>query len=142
VIGPGWLPGYRPRPKRHTLAYIRSRRRMKSRAIKAATLARVGNTENSTSEEVLGQSMLFDQAAEFPVATAVPREPRARAVATLAALQRWIGERWKWLRPRTVPCAVAGLGMVGILAATDYLAHQYGKTKPAPRVVHIEVAPH
>jgi hypothetical protein len=111
---------------------------VKSRANKAASVAPVRNTGTSSSEEAL---VLFDQAAEFPVATAVPREPRARVVATLAALQRWIGARWKWLRPRTVPCAVAALGMFAVLAATDYLAHHYGKTKPAPRVVHIEVAP-
>jgi hypothetical protein len=139
VIGPGWLPGYRARPKRHTLAYMRSRRRARSRKNGPASALPLRNTGNSTSEEAL---VLFDQAAEFPVATAVPREPRARAIAAIAALQRWLGARWSWLRPRTVPCAVAGLGMFAVLAATDYLAHEYGKTKPAPRAVLIDVTPH
>jgi hypothetical protein len=85
--------------------------------------------------------VLFDHgSAEFPVATTVPRETRARAVALVAGLQRWLADRWAWLRPRTVPVAVAGLGMLGILAFSDYLTHVHD-SGPAPRAVHIDVAP-
>ena len=135
MIGPGWLPGYRPRRAlQRTLAYTRLRRRSRSRVMKQDTSPRVVNTE----------IVLFDHGpTEFPVATAVPREPRARAVAMLASLERWLAARWAWLRPRTVPCAVAGLGMMAILASADYLAHHHGDepSASAPRIVHIEVAP-
>lgn len=134
MIGPGWLPGLRTRaPRRHTLAYMRGRRRSRARANKQATPAPSVNTE----------IVLFDHGpAEFPVATAVPREPRARAIALAAALERWLLARWHWLKPRTVPCAVAGLGMWAVLASADYLAHQHGtQAKSDARVVQIQIAP-
>jgi hypothetical protein len=83
--------------------------------------------------------VLFDHGpTEFPVATAVAREPRARMIALVADLQRWLSARWQWLRPRTVPCAVACLGMLALIASADYLAHQ---NVEAPHVVHIDIAP-
>lgn len=83
---------------------------------------------------------MFDHGpAEFPVAIAVPREPRARAIALLANLERWVAARWSWFRPRTVPCAVAGLGMIAVMASAHYLAHQHDDAH-APRVVTIHVA--
>jgi hypothetical protein len=140
VIGPGWLPGYRPRlgqGRKRTLAYTRTtsrKRRRSPRALKKQDVApRAMNTE----------IVLFDHGpAEFPVATAVPREPRARLIATLADLKRWVAARWDWFKPRTVPCAVAGLGMVAVIASAHYLAHQHDDDAAqirAPRVVHISV---
>jgi len=71
----------------------------------------------------------------------VAREPRARVTALVSALQGWLSERWQWLRPRTVPCAVAGLGMVAVMAAADYLAHYEVEHAPSVHVVHIDIAP-
>jgi len=73
---------------------------------------------------VNNEIVLFDHGpAEFPVATARPRELRARAIALAAHLQLWLRARWAWFRPRTVPCAVAALGMIAVLASANYLAH-------------------
>ena len=136
MIGPGWLPGYRPRvghARKRTLAYMRQRRRS-PRAIKKQDAApRAMNTD----------IVLFDHGpAEFPVATAVPREPRARLIATVADLKRWVAARWEWFKPRSVPCAVAGLGMVAVIASAHYLAHQHDDDAAqvrTPRLVHISV---
>ncbi len=116
MIGPGWLPGTRLRPtlRKRTLAYMPARRRARPRANKQAPLGTLPNTE----------PVLFDHRfAEFPVAHAVPHEPRARAIALAAALERWLAARWLWLRPRTVPCAVAALGMIAVIAFSNYLAN-------------------
>jgi hypothetical protein len=129
---------YRPRGlsplSKRTIAYTR-RRRKKSRPVeKQARSARPVNTE----------IVLFDHGpAEFPVAAVRPREPSARAVAAIASLQRWLAARWQWLRPRAVPCAVAGLGMVAVLAFSDYLAHykEDCSNTHAPAPVHIDLAP-
>jgi hypothetical protein len=136
VIGPGWLPGVRARPmsslRRRTLAYTRTRRRSQRRPNKQATPLTTANTD----------LVLFDHGpSEFPVATARAREPRARVIALVADLQRWLVARWQWLRPRTVPCAVACLGMIAILASADYLAHQHVDHVTATHVVHIDIAP-
>jgi hypothetical protein len=135
MIGPGWLPGARLRPsaRKRTLPYTRTRRRARPRMNKQAPIAQVPNTDH----------VLFDHGpAELPVATTVPRAARARVVALVADLQHWVAARWQWLRPRTVPCAVAGLGMVAVLASADYLAHSHGKNAapPSAKVVHINVA--
>ena len=133
MIGPGWLPGYRPRlgaARKRTLAYTRQRRRSPRVHKKQDAAPRAMNTE----------IVLFDHGpAEFPVATAVPREPRARLIATLADLKRWVAARWDWFKPRTVPCAVAGLGMVAVIASAHYLAHQHDHEN-APRIVRVHVA--
>lgn len=116
MIGPGWLPGTRLRPtmRKRTLAYTRARRRARPHANKQAPIAGVPNTE----------IVLFDhRPAEFPVAHAVPHEPRARAVALAADIKRWLAARWQWFRPRTVPCAVAALGMLAVLAFSNYLTN-------------------
>ncbi len=131
MIGPGWLPGYKARPPRQrTLAYTRQRRRARDRAKTTGPSPQMPNTD----------LVLFDHGpTEFPVATAVPREPRARAIALVANLERWVAARWAWFRPRTVPCAVAALGMIAVMASVDYLAHQHDDVK-APRIVTIDVA--
>jgi hypothetical protein len=93
---------------------------------------------------VNNEIVLFDHGPhEFPVATARPTEPRARAIALVADLQRWLAARWEWFKPRTVPCAVAGLGMIAVLASADYLAHHddpCAAKKPA-NVVRVDLAP-
>ena len=137
MIGPGSLPRYRPRGvfplSKRTLAYTRTRRKAKSSANKQAHSTGPVNTE----------IVLFDHGpAEFPVATAVPREPRARLIATVADLKRWVAARWEWFKPRSVPCAVAGLGMVAVIASAHYLAHQHDDDAAqvrTPRLVHISV---
>jgi len=121
VIGPGSLPRYRPRGffplSKRTLAYTRTRRKARSSANKQAHHTGPVNTE----------IVLFDHGpAEFPVASMRPRETRARIVAALASLQSWFFARWQWLRPRSVPCAVAMLGMLAVIAAANYLAHYHG----------------
>ena len=120
MIGPGWLPRYRPRAlKRPTLAYTRlKRRRASPRSQNQARSAETVNTE----------SMLFDsRPAELPVATVRSGEPRARSAAVIAGLQRWLLARWQWFKPRTVPVAVAALGMFAMIEAAEYLAHAKGE---------------
>jgi hypothetical protein len=46
--------------------------------------------------------------------------------------------RWAWFRPRTVPCAVAGLGMVAVIASAHYLAHPHDDAR-VPGVVTIDL---
>lgn len=116
MIGPGWLPGTRLRPnmRKRTLAYTRTRRRARPQANKQAPIAGVPNTE----------PVLFDhRPAEFPVATTVPHAPRAQAIALAADLRRWLLARWQWFKPRTVPCAVAMLGMIAVIAFSNYLSN-------------------
>ncbi len=137
MIGPGWLPGVRPRPatrglRGRTRAYMRTRRRSRERSIKQASAPATANTD----------LVLFDHGpTELPVASVVARDPRARVTALVADLRHWIAARWLWLRPRTVPCAVAGLGMVAIVASADYLAHHQVEHVPSAHVVHVDIAP-
>ena len=121
------------RARKRTLAYTRTRRRSRSRHQKQAPVTRSVNTE----------IVLFDHGpAEFPVATVRPREARAQLIALVSDLQHWLLARWQWLRPRTVPCAVAALGMLAVLAAANYLAHYQEDSYAAPdaRVIHIDLA--
>jgi hypothetical protein len=142
VIGPGWLPRYRPRglaPLRRTLAYRRTRTKSRKPAAHAEPVVFDRRIE-SLYDLHLGLS-----AAEFPLATVRPREARGQVVALVGALQRWLIARWQWLRPRSLPCAVAGIGMIAVLAFSDYLAH-YNEggiecTRKSPTPSHIEVAP-
>lgn len=133
MIGPGWLPGLKPRATRkNTLAYRQRRTRARTRAkVPSPPVARASSPD----------LVLFDHGpSELPVATVIPHEPRARAVALLADLERWVAARWAWFKPRTVPCAVAGLGMIAVIASANYLAHQHDNDAPhAPRIVHISV---
>jgi hypothetical protein len=70
------------------------------------------------------ETVIFDRGPyELPIATVLPREPRARAIALTIALGRWMAAPWQWLRPRTVPVMVATIGMFWVLAAANYLAH-------------------
>jgi hypothetical protein len=117
------------------------RRFTRRRAPKRSRPTAIANSEPVVLEHDYG--LLGHGVAEFPIATARPREPRAQLIALVGALQRWLVARWQWLRPRSLPCAVAGAGMLAVLAFSDYLAHyNEGKTlgrSAAP--AHIELAP-
>ena len=114
MIGPGSLPRYPMRGlRRPNLGYSRLRRRRRARQ-PTTPAVRTASTD----------VVWFDHGqTEFPMATLRPREPRARAVALLGDVQRWLLARWQWFKPRSVPCAVAGLGMMAVIAAAEYLAH-------------------
>jgi hypothetical protein len=137
VIGPGWLPQLPSRRGlvRRTLPYTRGKKRTRPRPKPAAHPRRAGDTE----------LVLFDPGTgELPTATLRPRAPGARATALLEDLKRWLAARWSWLRPRTVPVAVAGLGMWAVLASADYLAHSHGKQiqQATPgNIVYVTVTP-
>ena len=124
MIGPGCLP--RPgRVRVRTLAYVRVRRRARPR--RRAPDAAVRYTE----------IVSFDHGpAEFPVATLLPREPRAQALAALGEVQRWLAARWTWLKPRAVPVLVAALGMLFMIASANYLNHLQA---PAPAPTHVVI---
>jgi hypothetical protein len=127
------MPTYRPGVglKKRTLPYTRLRRRSRPRSNKQELSGKTVNTE----------IVLFDHGpAEFPVATAMPREPRGQAIALVAAFQKWLLERWTWLRPRTIPCVVAALGMVAVIASARYLANQEPEVSAA-RIVHVSISP-
>jgi hypothetical protein len=97
-------------PRRRTLAYTcrRPRRRRAGRSARAPGAVAV-NTE----------AMIFDQPpAELPVATLRPRDGGARF---LLDVRGWLAARWRWLRPRAIPVAVAFAGMLGVLASASYL---------------------
>ena len=78
--------------------------------------------------------MIFDQPpAELPVATL-----RTRALETRLWLEvrGWLASKWRWLRPRSIPVAVAFVGMLGVLASASYLrdlAHRQPE-QPSVRV--------
>src|SRR5262249_52083161 len=85
--------------------------------------------------------VLFDHGpAEFPVASLRPRNTRARVTALVGALEHWLVARWQWFRPRTVPCAVAGLGMIAVIESADYLAHFKDHVQQVPSTVHVDLA--
>jgi len=116
------MPRYVPRfRKRIAVTYKRIRRRRPARMQKEA----------KPLERVQAETVAFDHGpVEFPLATIRPRETRGRAIAAMAALQRWLVARWVWFKPRTMPCVVAGLGMMAVIAAADYLAHHIDQPKP------------
>ena len=136
MIGPGWLPRYRPRGlaplSKRTIAYTRTRHKARLRDQKTARSTPDVNTE----------IVLFDHGpAEFPVATMRPREARDGFTALVGALQAWFAARWQWFRPRSIPCAVAALGMIAVIASANYLAHyKEDCAKQVPAAVHIDIA--
>jgi hypothetical protein len=130
----GQLPRYRPRGlRRPTLAYTQLRRKRSQKRTKSSS---------ANPAPVNTEIVLFNHGpVEFPVATVRPREVRAFAIALLTDLKNWLAARWEWLKPRAVPCAVAGLGMVAVIASADYLAHDHSdKASSAPRVVQIDLS--
>ena len=77
--------------------------------------------------------MIFDQPpAELPVATLRPRDSGAQL---LLDVRTWLASKWRWLKPRSIPVAVAFAGMLAVLASASYLrdlAHQPPEQLPAP----------
>lgn len=66
--------------------------------------------------------MLFDGLpAELPTATLLPGTSHARHRVIGGHLRHWLGDRWAWLRPRTVPMIAAFVGMLAVLGSTRYL---------------------
>ena len=125
MIGPGWVPRPFARLRKRTFAYTRMRARSR-RAKKTSTSSAPAHNE----------IVIFDhRPAEFPLATALPRAPKARVLAALGHLHRWLGARWEWLKPRTVPVIVAAIGMIFVLLSADYLAHAHGNQQRAVNVV-------
>ena len=133
MIGPGSMPRFpwRAFKRKTTLAYTRRRR------------ARPKQRNQAQAVGVEREIMVFDHGpVEFPVASVRPREARGRAVAALADLQRWLAARWESFKPRSVPCAVAGLGMIAVIASADYLAHHLDQgDSHKPIVVRIDLGP-
>jgi hypothetical protein len=79
---------------------------------------------------------------EFPVATLLVREPRARALVMAGDLRRWISARWSWLRPRSLPVLVATVGTLAVMLSADFLAHDHGHhLQPHLDNVTIHIAP-
>lgn len=126
----GLMPRYVPRfRKKLPFTYMRRRQRRRQKGAQPI-------------ERVQAETVAFDHGpTEFPVATMRPREARGQAIAAVAAFQRWLVARWQWFKPRTLPCVVAALGLVAIVAAGDYLAHHLDQPTPQPhKLLLVDVA--
>ena len=82
------------------------------------------------------RSMLFDAPRELPVAT-VRRAPAPLVARLTGAFAAWLGARWQWLRPRSIPVIVAAIGMVAVINAVNYL----GGAHAVPAQVSLTDAP-
>lgn len=109
MIGIGQLP-IAPQPlgaRGRTHPYTRRRHRA-ARSSRAPRVAAGNNAD-----------MIFDQPpAELPVATLRPQETGARL---LLDVRGWLASKWRWLRPRSIPVAVAFVGMLAVLTSASYL---------------------
>ena len=104
MIGVGQLPNrLRPlRKQRRTVAYTRRR----------SPRARTG--ESAPRE-------LFASPRELPTARVVAR-PRTLPALVSIGMAAWFSEKWRWLRPRTIPVAVALAGLLGTIEAMNQLS--------------------
>jgi hypothetical protein len=113
VIGIGKLPTA-PRPlfaRRSTLSHTFRRRR--------GRVGSKGSRRAPRASAINNGVMIFDQPpAELPVATLRPRDTAAQL---LLDLRGWLDSKWRWLKPRSIPVAVAFAGMLGVLASAAYL---------------------
>lgn len=107
----GLMPRYVPRPQKKRLPSFSLRARNRKRRLPAS---------NGT---------FWEGTSEFPVATIRPRH-RGHVQYAIGALTRWLAARWSWFKPRSIPVVVATLGMVGIVALSDYLAHHIEQKAP------------
>jgi hypothetical protein len=78
---------------------------------------------------------------ELPLAQVRSTHARGRVTALRGDLARWVAARGEWLLPRVVPLALAGFGLVAILAFTWALAHTAMAAYPArieqPAVIYL-----
>lgn len=137
MIGVGELP-VAPRPssvRRRTLSYTMQRRR---RARLLPTVHRASGGPRSARAPrppaVNTGDMIFDQPpAELPVATLHTRDGGTQLLLDVRA---WLASKWRWLRPRTIPVAAAGAGLIALLVSASYLrelAHRMPEpARPAP----------
>jgi hypothetical protein len=137
MIGPGWMPS-RPRPLvrvRRVLTYpsyyTHRRRLRRSRSDRWPPLPSPAET---------GVAGCFEGIpAALPTATLrAAAQPRHRML--LGDLQRWLFERWAWIRPRGIPLLVACAALPGMIALADLVKHPAGRIHRDMRLrVHIEV---
>jgi hypothetical protein len=95
-----------PRLRKRTLAYTRVRRSPRVRKSRPAI-------------ELACDPRIMFGPAEFPTATLHKRAARY-------LLADWMRARWSWVRPRTIPLAVAFAGMIAVLASVHYLSAPRG----------------
>jgi hypothetical protein len=118
MIGPGWMPS-RPRPLvrvRRVFTYYPSYYARRRRPRRART------------EQWPVPPAAFDAGGDgtpagLPTATlhAVAHQSRQRLL--LGDFQRWLFDRWAWLRPRSIPLLVACAALPGMLALADAIKH-------------------
>lgn len=130
MIGIGELPiAPRPTPRQRRRVSYMSRRTRRGAGARS-TRAPAGPADNTV-------DMIFDQPpADLPVATLRPRETGAQL---LLDVRGWLLSKWRWLRPRSIPVAVAFAGMLGVLASANYLrelAHRPPEQLPVLAPVH------
>jgi hypothetical protein len=75
---------------------------------------------------------------ELPKATLRPTTSQARHRAISGLLTQWLAGRWAWLRPRTVPLIAALVGLLAVMAATEYLP-VYSSSHRSAAARHIRV---
>jgi hypothetical protein len=109
-----------------------SHTKLRRRSAELRKLAAAGHNE-----------IVFDHGPkEFPVATLLVREPRARVAVMAGDLRRWLATRWAWLRPRSLPVLVATVGTLAVMLSADFLAHDHGHhLRPNLDGVTIRIAP-
>lgn len=117
MIGPGWMPS-RPRPLARVRRvftyyppYYARRRRRRARA-----------------EQWPLAPAAFDcggdgRPAGLPTATLHAGAHQSRHRLVLGEFQRWLVDRWAWLRPRSIPLLVACAALPGMLAFVDVVKH-------------------
>ena len=78
---------------------------------------------------------------ELPLAQVRSTQVAGRLAATRGDLHRWLAARGRWLIPRVVPLALAGLGLVAILSFTWALARTAMSAYPTqidqPTVIYL-----
>lgn len=107
----GLMPRYVPRPQKKRLPSFSLRARSRKRRLPASS------------------GTFWEGTPEFPVAMVRPKSS-GHVQYALGALTRWLAARWSWFKPRSIPVVVATLGMVGIVALSDYLAHHIDQKVP------------
>lgn len=122
MIGPGWMPS-RPRPLprvrsglwSYTPGYVRRQRTRRRRS-----------TGTATAREPPDLPERFDGALDLPTARLLPSRAQPRYRTVSQDLRHWLEHRWAWLRPRSVPMAVALASLFAVLGAAKYLADPGG----------------